>query len=65
MPRLRLATLLQITGHETFTAHDGPTALVMIASSAVPTSCCSISPPPRLNGYEVCRRVRNCRGDTA
>ncbi len=52
-----LATLLQITGHETFTAHDGPTALEAIEQRRPDVVLLDIG-LPRLNGYEVCRRVR-------
>jgi PAS domain S-box-containing protein len=52
-----LALLLEMTGHETHTAHDGETALhnaeklrphVMLLDIGLPT----------LNGHEVCRRIR-------
>jgi PAS domain S-box-containing protein len=52
-----LATLLEITGHETFTAHDGPTALEAIERHRPDVVLLDIG-LPRLNGYEVCRRVR-------
>ncbi len=52
-----LATLLQITGHETFTAHDGPTALAVIEQRRPDVVLLDIG-LPRLNGYEVCRLVR-------
>jgi CheY-like chemotaxis protein len=52
-----LATLLEITGHETFTAHDGPTALEDIARLRPDVVLLDIG-LPRVNGYEVCRRVR-------
>jgi CheY-like chemotaxis protein len=52
-----LATLLQITGHETFTAYDGTTALAMIEQRRPDVVLLDIG-LPRLNGYEVCRRVR-------
>ncbi|HET7098438.1 MAG TPA: PAS domain S-box protein [Casimicrobiaceae bacterium] len=52
-----LATLLQITGHETFIAHDGPTALEEIERLRPDAVLLDIG-LPRVNGYEVCRRVR-------
>jgi CheY-like chemotaxis protein len=52
-----LATLLEITGHETFTAHDGPTALEEIAELRPDVALLDIG-LPRVNGFEVCRRVR-------
>src|SRR5262249_20919043 len=52
-----LATLLQITGHETFTANDGPTALEEIERLRPDPVLLDIG-LPRVNGYEVCRRIR-------
>jgi PAS domain S-box-containing protein len=52
-----LATLLQITGHEVFTAHDGPTALEEIERLRPDAVLLDIG-LPRVNGYEVSRRVR-------
>jgi PAS domain S-box-containing protein len=52
-----LATLLQITGHETFTAHDGPTAFEAIKKHRPDVVLLDIG-LPGMNGYEVCRRVR-------
>jgi len=52
-----LATLLQITGHEVFTAHDGPMALEEIERLRPEAVLLDIG-LPRVNGYEVCRRVR-------
>ena len=54
---MSLATLFQITGHESFTAHDGPTALEEIARLRPDVVLLDIG-LPRVNGYEVCRRVR-------
>ncbi len=52
-----LATLLQLTGHETFTANDGPTALEQIEKLRPDVVLLDLG-LPRVNGYEVCRRVR-------
>ena len=52
-----LATLLQITGHQTFTAHDGPTALEAVDRHRPDVVLLDIG-LPRMNGHEVCRRVR-------
>jgi PAS domain S-box-containing protein len=52
-----LALLLQIAGHETFRAHDGPAALEAIAKHRPEVVLLDIG-LPTLNGYEVCRRVR-------
>jgi CheY-like chemotaxis protein len=49
--------LLQITGHETFSAHDGPSALEAIEQHRPDVVLLDLG-LPRINGYEVCRRVR-------
>jgi CheY-like chemotaxis protein/two-component sensor histidine kinase len=53
-----LATLLQIAGHETFTAHDGLAAIGAIEKLQPDAVLLDIG-LPRVNGYEVCRRVRS------
>jgi PAS domain S-box-containing protein len=52
-----LSTLLQMTGHETFTAFDGPTALAAMERHRPDVVLLDIG-LPGLNGYEVCRRAR-------
>jgi CheY-like chemotaxis protein len=52
-----LALLLQIAGHQTFRAHDGPTALEAAAQHRPDIVLLDIG-LPTLNGYEVCRRIR-------
>ena len=52
-----LAMLLSITGHETFTAHDGAAALDAAARHRPDVVLLDIG-LPTLNGYEVCRRIR-------
>jgi PAS domain S-box-containing protein len=52
-----LATLLQITGHETFTSHDG-LAAIEAANKHRPDLVLLDIGLPTLNGYEVCRRIR-------
>ena len=52
-----LATLLQITGHETFTSHDGLGA-IEAAQKHRPDFVLLDIGLPTLNGYEVCRRIR-------
>jgi len=52
-----LAVLLKITGNETFTAHDG-TAALEAAEKHRPDLVLLDIGLPNLNGYEVCRRIR-------
>ena len=52
-----LAMLLQLDGHETHTAHDGVEA-VDAAERLRPDVVLLDIGLPRLNGYEVCRRIR-------
>ncbi len=52
-----LALLLQITGNETRTAHDGESALEIIEEYRPAAILLDIG-LPTINGYEVCRRVR-------
>ena len=49
--------LLQITGNETYTAHDGAAA-VEAAEKLRPEVVLLDIGLPKLNGYEVCRRIR-------
>ena len=52
-----LAVLLQLGGHETHTAHDGQQA-IEDAERLRPDIVLLDIGLPRLNGYEVCRRIR-------
>jgi CheY-like chemotaxis protein/two-component sensor histidine kinase len=52
-----LATLLQMTGHESFAAFDGPTALEAMERHRPDVVLLDIG-LPGVSGYEVCRRVR-------
>jgi CheY-like chemotaxis protein len=52
-----LATLLQITGNETYLAHDGIEAIELIEKHRPEVVLLDIG-LPKLNGHEVCRRVR-------
>lgn len=52
-----LAMLLQITGNETYLAHDGVEALEAIESHHPEVVLLDIG-LPKLDGHEVCRRVR-------
>jgi DNA-binding response OmpR family regulator len=52
-----LATLLQLSGHEAFIAHDGATALE-VAEHQRPGVVLLDVGLPGISGYEVCRRLR-------
>ena len=52
-----LAMLLRITGHETYTAHDGLGAIEAAEKHRPDVVLLDIG-LPKLNGYDVCRRVR-------
>lgn len=52
-----LVLLLRIMGNETETAHDGLEALAVAASFRPDVMLLDIG-MPKLNGYEVCRRIR-------
>jgi len=52
-----LATLLQMTGHESFTAFDGPAALEAMERHRPDVVLLDIG-LPGVSGYEVCRRAR-------
>ena len=58
---LSLSMLLQLVGHETHNAHDGLEA-VEIAARVKPDVILLDIGLPKLNGYEVCRRVRALPG---
>jgi CheY-like chemotaxis protein len=52
-----LALLLRVTGNETFMAHDGEEALAAIKEHEPEVVLLDIG-LPKMNGYEVCRHVR-------
>ena len=52
-----LAMLLDVMGHQTQTAHDGVEALDMAEKFRPDVALLDIG-MPKLNGYEVCRRIR-------
>jgi PAS domain S-box-containing protein len=52
-----LAMLMQMTGHETFTAGDGPEALEAMERRRPEVVLLDIG-LPTMNGHEVCRRAR-------
>jgi two-component system, chemotaxis family, CheB/CheR fusion protein len=58
-----LAMLLKLTGHETFTAHDG-LAAVDAATLVDPDVILLDIGLPGLNGYEVARRIREQQRET-
>jgi len=53
-----LATLLELMGHQTWTAHDGATA-VELAERHRPDIILMDIGMPRLNGYDACRAIRS------
>ncbi len=52
-----LATLLEMSGHEVLVAHDGPDAL-RIATANPPDAVLLDLGLPRMDGYQVARRIR-------
>jgi len=52
-----LSMLLQITGHETFMAHDGVEAIAAAEKHRPDVILLDIG-MPRLNGLDVCHRIR-------
>jgi CheY-like chemotaxis protein len=52
-----LATLLHLTGNEAYVAHDGLEA-IEAATNLQPEIILLDIGLPKLNGYEVCRRIR-------
>ena len=52
-----LATVLSLNGHETHVAHDGLEA-ISVAERIRPDAVLLDIGLPRLDGYEVCRRIR-------
>jgi CheY-like chemotaxis protein len=53
-----LAMLLKMTGNETYTAHDGIGAIEAVEKHRPDVVLLDIG-LPKLNGHDVCRRVRN------
>ena len=51
------ATVLRLNGHETHVAHDGLEA-IRSAEEIRPDAMLLDIGLPRLDGYEVCRRIR-------
>lgn len=52
-----LAVLLELSGHATQTAHDGPEAIAAAERFRPDVMLLDIG-LPKVNGYEVCRRIR-------
>ena len=52
-----LAMLLKVSGHQVYTAHDGLEALAAVSRLHPDVVLLDIG-LPKLNGYEVCRRIR-------
>ena len=59
-----LATLLKLTGHEVYIAHDGLEALEGAATFQPEVILLDVG-LPRLNGYEAARRSREPQGHKA
>jgi CheY-like chemotaxis protein len=59
-----LAMLLQFSGHETHTAHDGVEA-VEAATTLQPDVILLDIGLPRLNGYEAARKIREHQGQSS
>jgi CheY-like chemotaxis protein len=60
---ISLSILLSLSGYETGTAFDGEEAL-RVAERFSPDAVLLDLGLPRLNGYEVCRRLREVPGNT-
>jgi CheY-like chemotaxis protein len=56
-----LAMLLRVGGHDVRTAHDGPTAL-QVAEAFRPEAVLLDIGLPRMDGFEVARRLREAEG---
>jgi CheY-like chemotaxis protein len=54
---ISLAIILRLWGHEVWVAHDGPAALALAHECAPDVVFLDIG-LPRLNGYEVAKRLR-------
>lgn len=61
---ITLAELLSLTGHTVEFVHDGEAALELVARFDPQVALLDIG-MPRLNGYEVCRRLRSGPGGTS
>jgi signal transduction histidine kinase/integral membrane sensor domain MASE1 len=57
-----LALLLQLEGHDVWTAHDGPTALAAAREHRPEVVLLDIGLPAGMDGYEVARRMRPVPG---
>ncbi|MGH7583347.1 MAG: response regulator [Gemmatimonadales bacterium] len=57
-----LAMLLRLHGHDVIVAHDGPTALELVAAQDRAVVLLDLG-LPGMDGYEVCRRLREQRHD--
>jgi CheY-like chemotaxis protein len=58
---LTLTTLLSLGGYSARACHDGPTALAL-AERLRPTACVLDIMMPRMDGYELARRLRALLG---
>jgi putative two-component system response regulator len=57
--RILLKGVLETDGYQVKTAGNGDEALSMIAESPPDCILCDVMMPPGINGYEICRRLKN------